>query len=304
MDFDPRDYADSRDREDDRMYGSWLDQDPRDRDDRDRDADPRGHDPRDPFVEGLDLPRGLEREYARDGRGELHELNGDEARMLGTIGVFRVASERDLGTFRDAADCLDHLRDEGLTHSVQVGSDERAEVLTERGRDVLEESRRDRDGNGGQAFYAEVGRPRELQHDAQLFRAYLKVEKGIHERGGSVDRVVLEVDLRREYQQWLQEHNRDRPDSDGRPDRDADEIKDWALRHDLPYFDESVHFPDFRVEYELDGREQHEDVEVVTVHYRGAHAASRAKSGFSCFRGGGNSKGGSTFDPDFAKDFL
>lgn len=303
MDFDPRDYADSRDRDDDRIYGSWLGQDPREPGERNRTADPREHDPRDPFVEGLDLPRGLEREYVRDGHGDLYELNGDDARLLATVGAFRVASERDLEHCLGAADSLNHLREERLTHSVQVGPDARAEVLTERGRDVLEESRRDRDGDG-QAFYAEVGRPRELQHDAQLFRAYLKVEEGIHERGGSVDRVVLEVDLRREYQQWLQEHNRDRPDSDGRPDRDADEIEGWALRHDLPYFDESVHFPDFRVEYELEGREQHEDVEVITGHYRGAHAASRAKSGFSCFRSGGNSKGGSTFDPDFAKDFL
>lgn len=46
MDFDPRDYADARDRDDDRMYGSWL-EDPRDRDERDRDVDPRAHDPRD-----------------------------------------------------------------------------------------------------------------------------------------------------------------------------------------------------------------------------------------------------------------
>lgn len=258
MDFDPRDHADSRDRDDDRMYGSWLDQDTRDR--HDRDMDPREHDPRDAFVDGLDLPRGLERQYVQDGRGEIYELNGDDARMLATIGAFRVASDRDLEDFRNAADSLNHLRDEGLTHSVQVGPDERVEVLTERGRDVLEESRRDREGNDRQAFYAEVGRPRELQHDAQLFCAYLKVEHGIHERGGSVDRVVLEVDLRREYQEWLQEHNRNRPDSDGRPDRGPDEIEAWALRHDLPYFDESVHFPDFRVEYELEGREQHEDV--------------------------------------------
>jgi hypothetical protein len=34
--------------------------------------------------------------------------------------------------------------------------------------------------------------------------------------------------------------------------------------HDLSYFDERVHFPDFRVEYELDGRDHHQDVEVVT----------------------------------------
>jgi hypothetical protein len=32
-------------------------------------------------------------------------------------------------------------------------------------------------------------------------------------------------------------------------------------------FDNDVHFPDFRIEYEVDGRDHHEDVEVVTADY-------------------------------------
>ena len=89
-------------------------------------------------------------------------------------------------------------------------------------------------------------------------------------------RVVLEEDLKRDYQSFLQDHNRDRSESDGRPDRDPDDIREWALQHDLPFFDDQVHFPDVRVEYEVNGRELHEDVELLTPHYRGAHAASRA----------------------------
>jgi len=89
-----------------------------------------------------------------------------------------------------------------------------------------------------------------------------------------------------------------RDDYDGHPDRDAEEIAQWALEHDLPYFDDQVHFPDLRIEYEeLDGRRAHEDVEVLTVHYRGAHAAAAARSGFTAYRGisariGGRSGGG------------
>ena len=87
-------------------------------------------------------------------------------------------------------------------------------------------------------------------------------------------------------------------DYDGHPDRDAREIEAWALEHELPYFDERVHFPDLRIEYEeLDGRRRHEDVEVLTIHYRGAHGAAAARSGFSAYRGfsirvGGRSGGG------------
>jgi len=50
FDFDPRDSSDARDEERER-WGYERDPDDRDRDD-----------PRDPFMDGLDLPRGLERE--------------------------------------------------------------------------------------------------------------------------------------------------------------------------------------------------------------------------------------------------
>jgi len=76
-----------------------------------------------------------------------------------------------------------------------------------------------------------------------------------------------------------------------------------APTHDLPFFDESVHFPDFRIEYVLDGRDRHEDVEIVTEHYRGAHAASVARAGFRCY-GRGRRGGGRGFDPRVAESLL
>ena len=110
-----------------------------------------------------------------------------------------------------------------------------------------------------------------------------------------IRRVVLEQDLKREYQEFLQDHNRDRSDSDGRPGRDENEVRDWAREHDLPYFEDRVHFPDYRIEYDVDGRELHQDVELFTPHYRGAHAASRARTGFRIYvvasRGGGGRSG-------------
>ena len=180
-------------------------------------------------------------------------------------------------------------------------------TLTECGHHLLEAHCHDRDDARGQAFCAGVSRPRELKHDAQLYGAYLREEERLREQGADIHRVVLDQELKREYQEWLQEHNRGRADSDGRPDRDPREIEEWARDHDLPYFDESVHFPDFRIEYELHGRDRHEDIEVVTEHYRGGHAASVARAGFRCYgRGGGGSgrSGGRPFDPRAAEDFL
>jgi hypothetical protein len=103
---------------------------------------------------------------------------------------------------------------------------------------------------------------------------------------------------------------KDRDDYDGHPDRGPDEIREWAYEHDLPYFDDEVHFPDVRIEYqEPDGRWERENIEVVTPHYRGAHGASVARSGFSCYRGvslrvSGRSGGRGGAHPRLAEEFL
>jgi hypothetical protein len=278
--------------------------------DRDRDTRERDHDPRDAFLDGLELPRGLEREIVMDG-DHRYELNGDDTRSPATAGAFRVVAERDLRDPRDESGDtrepdLRHLRHEGLMRSVALHGRDRAVTLTDRGHHLLEAHRRDRDDTREQAFYAGESRPREMSHDVQLYRAYLREDERLRDQGAEIRRVVLEGELKREYQEWLQERNRGRPDSDGRPDRDPREIERWAREHDLPYFDDRVRFPDVRIEYELDCRERHEDVEVITEHYRGAHAASVARAGFRCYgRCGGTGRGGGRgFDPRVAEAFL
>jgi len=90
-----------------------------------------------------------------------------------------------------------------------------------------------------------------------------------------------------------------------RPDRTDDEIQDWAVEHGLPYFDGHVHFPDLRIEYEdIDGRRDHLDVEILTVHYRGARGAAAARSGFRCVSGSSARTGGRSADPDLAEGLL
>jgi hypothetical protein len=318
LDFDPRDCDhDVRD-----IEMPWIEldhgqepvrerDDSRERDDvrdLDRDGREREVDPRDVFLEGLDLPRGSEREIVIDG-DHRYELNGDDSRSLAVVGAFRVISERDLHDARSESSSprdpdLRHLRDEGLMRFVALKGRERAATLTERGHQLLEAHRRDPYDEREQTFYAGVSRPRELSHDVQVFRAYLREEQRLRDAGAEIRRVALEQELKREYQAWLQESNRGRPDSDGRPNRDAHEIDAWAREHDLPYFDESVHFPDLRIEYELQGRDRHEDVEVVTGHYRGKHGASVARAGFTCYGRGSGRTGGHGFDPRVAEDFI
>jgi hypothetical protein len=140
-------------------------------------------------------------------------------------------------------------------------------------------------------------------HDAQVYRAYLKEAERLREDNALIRRVLLDHELKREYQQFLQERNRGKSESDGRPDRTPDEIHRWAVEHELPDNDGHVQFPDVRIEYEdRDGHLRTLDIEVETLHYRGAHASSKASSGFSrhsagtarvvASRGGGGGGGG------------
>ena len=124
-----------------------------------------------------------------------------------------------------------HLEREGLLRTSPLSSDNRAVPLTDRGRDLLEANRHgrhERSWEPRQAFYAGLRKPRELTHDSKVYRAYSRAEDGIREKGGRVDRLVLDYELKRDYQQFLNERNRGRKDSDGRPDREPEEIARWA----------------------------------------------------------------------------
>ena len=187
-------------------------------------------------------------------------------------------------------------RSEGLIRTSPLSSDDRAVTLTDRGRDLLEANRyerHDRTHEPRQTFHAGIRKPRELTHDTKVYRAYQRAEERLRGQGGRVRRVVLDYELKRDYQRFLHERNRGKKDCDGRPDREPEEIARWAREHELPYDDGHVRFPDARIEYEdRDGRSRHEDLEVVTGHYRGAHAGSAAKSGFTCYLSIGCSVGG------------
>jgi hypothetical protein len=273
---DPREYE-ARDRTDEwpRVY------DPRDRDE---------HDPREVLMRDLDLPRGDERELVVD-RERVYELDGEDSRTLAAVGAFRIVPEHDLDLPRDT---LDNLHDQRLVEAVELGDGERGLTLTTDGRDLLRSHSLERDAEPAQAFYAGASRSREIDHDSNLYATFRQEDARLREEHDVLEirRVVLEQDLKREYQEFLQDHNRDRADSDGRPGRDENEVRDWAREHDLPYFDDQVHFPDYRIEYEVDGRELHRDVELLTPHYRGAHAASRARTGFRIYVVASRGRGG------------
>ena len=280
-------------------------------------------DSREPLTRDLDLPRGTSREQVR-GRDRAYDLRGSEVRTLATVGTFRVVPTADLREqYRDSGmqhRDLSHLLQLGLvkTSPYVVGRTRTTLVtLTDRGREVLEDSRRHRANEAGQAFYSGISKPRELAHDVRQYRAYQMSVDRLSSRGAQVRRVVLEEELKSEYQRFLQASNRGRRDASGRPNRGTEEIERWAHERRLPCSNGHVGFPDVRIEYEeRDGRRGFEDVEVTTPHYRGAHAEAKVRAGFTRYRAvgarvGGARLGGASggrrgrgFDPRLAEEFL
>ena len=255
---------------------------------------------RDVFTRDLDLPRGRSRERVRVNERE-YRLSGDDVRTLATVGAFRVVPAGELREpsprtpTRPARD-LERLRDQGLVQTTPyvVGRTRTNLVtLTADGRAILEQARRPGAADQRQSFYVGVSKPRELAHDSRVYSAYERSAERLVDRGARIRRVVLEEELKRDYQRFLQAETRARRERGGAAERDPDVVARWAQEHQLPFNDGHVELPDARLEYEdRDGRRAVEDIEVVTPHYRGAHAAAKVSAGFTCYRAAGARLGG------------
>ena len=261
---------------------------------------PTSNDPRDVFTRDLDLPRGSSRERVHANDRE-YRLSGEDVRVLATVGAFRVVPSGDLRESnprtptRPARD-LERLRDLGLVRTtpyVLGRTRTNLVTLTSEGRALLEGSRRTSSSAPRQAFYVGISKPRELAHDSRVYQAYMRAAERHAEQGERIRQVVLEEELKREYQRFLQSENRARRERGEPAERTQEAVTRWAQEHQLPYEDGHVRLPDARLECEdRDGRRVVENIEVVTPHYRGAHAASTARAGFTRYRAVGARLGG------------
>ena len=171
-------------------------------------------------------PAALTREIVRD-RDHEYTLRGSETRTLSTVGAFRVVPASKLRDHSGApadprSGDLRNLREQGLVEMVRIpGRRDHAVVLTKGGRELLERHR-DGDHTSRQTYYAGLKRSRELEHDSQVYDAYLSRSRPPARTGRSIDRVILDYEMKRDYQKWLHENDARRDDYDGHPDRDED----------------------------------------------------------------------------------
>lgn len=220
-------------------------------------------------------------------------LHPEEKQLLGEIGRFRVLALKDIARTIYAGDDgalrshLKFLHEKGLASVdiINVRRDgrsrpvERMEVVTLT-RDGEKLARLTNTFRPDQKLYHGLVKPREVEHDSQIYRAYLKETERITGLGGRELRVQLDFELKSKVQKAIYAARK------ADPSRDLNEIKQEVAReHGLPVVDNQIQIPDARIEYELDQGSQtgHSDIEVVTAAYRPGHLRAKAQSGFRVY---------------------
>jgi hypothetical protein len=229
-------------------------------------------------------------------------LRPEERQLLREVGRFRVVRTADLrdtlynGKLRPLENDLKYLRDKGLieTRRVNLRRDgrrrtiERIEVvtLTKDGRNLLIKQG---DLPKDQKVYAGLVKPREVEHDSQIYRAYQKEAERIERNAGTNLRVRLDFEIKADVQKAIYAERK------ADPKRDMAEIKQQvAERFELPFVDGKIQIPDARIDYDLPrdvnrdpsadqdqgSRTGHEDIEVLTAAYHAGHLRSKAQAGF------------------------
>jgi hypothetical protein len=132
-------------------------------------------------------------------------------------------------------------------------------------------------------------KPREIEHDSLIYRAYRKESEKITDQGGTNLRVKLDFEIKADVQKAIYAERK------ADPKRDMAEIKEQvAKQQELPFVDGRIQIPDARIEFDrkLDNdqhqgsRTGHEDIEVLTAAYRPGHLRAKAQAGFHAYASG------------------
>jgi hypothetical protein len=218
-----------------------------------------------------------------ESRGRTFQLRPSELATLRQVGTFRVVDARDLERFlyggnRTAArQDLRSLTAQGLMrrHTIAVqrhGARLAVVSLTREGAAVARQSTAD-----GQAIYDRFVKPREVPHDAALYRMYHAEAARIASAGGRVHRVVLDYELKRQVHHGLQAAGTHRAHAEAFREQ-------VAAVHGLRIVDDTIQIPDLRLEYETPaGEAARVDLELATEHYKPSQLAAKAQAGFTIY---------------------
>jgi hypothetical protein len=228
--------------------------------------------------ERLDSPRAY---FDRD---RTYLLRDSELRTLSEIATFRVIRPNDLAKYSYAGDRARMERDLRRLKHAHLLNDQTVEVprkktlrvltLTKQGHRILRNSGQ---LSEQQASYHGMAKPKEVEHDAALYRLYERETARIESADGRPVRVLLDYELKRDLNRELAKLAEDQPDFDEERER-------IAQRHGLEVIDGKIPIPDLRIEYvNADLEPRHVDLDLVTRDYRPSGLAEKARAGFTLY---------------------
>lgn len=235
--------------------------------------------------------RPSQRRTKHQDRDQAYSLRDSEMRAMTDIGRFRIVDIQDLARFvysgdhRHMGHDLENLRKQGLIEEktfFRAHKPTRKMVtLTERGHRFVTKA-------GGlpeaQRVYHGFVKPKELDHDADLYKVYQRAVKEICGKGGKPVRVRLDFELK-------QSINRSK-EAAGRLPKDMRErwLAGVAEEHGLKIDGTAIRLPDIQVEYQTaQGRLERENLELLSRNYREEGIRGKAGAGFKIYARAGES---------------
>lgn len=246
----------------------------------------------------VDHSRQPEQRPRRTRAGVAEEIRGlrlrpEEQKLIAEAGRFRVLSVDDIartiygGDKRSLQADLRFLEEKGVLSVASVAARNDGLRLFSRRIDAVSLTRYGeslaREVGAfpiGQKLYHGMVKPREVEHDTQIYRAYLKEAESIERAGGRNLRVELDFELKAKVYRAI--HQARKAD----PERDPAEIRrEAATEFKLPYIHNRIEIPDARIHYEINqgARAAFSDIEVVTAAYRPGHLHSKSQAGFRMY---------------------
>lgn len=226
-----------------------------------------------------------ERRSKHQDRERTYSLRPSEIDAMADIGRFRALDQKDLTRFlykgreSQAGVEMANLRRQGLIEEKTIfranSAPRKMATLTERGQRLLHNLRA---LPAGQKTYRGFVKPKEVEHDADLYKVYQKAAQRIREQGGHVTRVRLDFELKESI-------NRAREKAGTFPEEmRARWLEAVAAEHGLTTDGKIVHLPDLQVEYQAqDGRIERENLELVSRNYREEGIRGKASAGFTMY---------------------
>jgi hypothetical protein len=214
--------------------------------------------------------------------GQNYHLSPRQSVMLRDIGTFRTITADSLQkhVYRGDEDRfrkdLRNLIDQRLVAVLpNPRGKDRYVSLTRSGKNVTEAHLR---SSAEQSLYSGIVKKRELRHDAAIYDVYQKEAQAISKSGGTVKRVVLDFELKKNVNRQLAKIQNLAP---AERERQRQQI---AEAHGLKIVQGRIQIPDVRVEYESQEQEQCKvDLECVTGHYKARQIAAKSAAGFKLY---------------------